>query len=159
MAVYRGPIRRLLHRPSRHSLFAGLLAKPGFNPNDVRAEMAGQVEHGLPGADPECRGSGAVALLVGRELGWVAPVAIDREPAGDSMIALPDRLDGWVKAAWVTAWSLAEDELTVDYVAPQVADPTGGGGGPRLLRITGDPAALADFVARAARVLSKRKRR
>jgi hypothetical protein len=91
---------------------------------------------------------------VGRELGWVAPVATDRGPVGDSTIALPDRLDGWVEAAWVTAWSLSAGELTVNYVSPAGSD-----GGPRILRITGNPAALADFVALSARVLPKAKRR
>lgn len=158
MAVYRGPIRRLLHRPSRHSLFAGLLAKPGFNPRDVRAEVGGWVEHGPAGAEPESRGRGAVALLAGRELGWVAPVAPEAKArqASDSPVTLPDRLDGWVRAGWVTAWSLEADELIVDYAAP------GGGqarGGPMVLRVVSEPAALTAFVARAGQVLRKAKRR
>jgi hypothetical protein len=100
MAVYRGPIRRLFHRSSAHSVFARLLAKPGFNPDDVRAEVTGRVEHGVPGAAPECSGAGALALLVGRELGWVAPTG---PPGGNSVIAVPERLDSWIEAAWVTA--------------------------------------------------------
>jgi hypothetical protein len=154
MAVYRGPVRRWLRGRSRHSQFARLLGKPGFDPDDVRAEVAGRVEHGPAGADPECRGDGAVALLPGRQLGWVAPVAAGRPPGPDSMIALPDRLDGHVEAAWVTAWSLEAGELGIHYVIP----PQDALRGRRVLRVTGDPAALADFVARAAPVLSGRRR-
>jgi hypothetical protein len=74
----------------------------------------------LPGAGgpPECAGAGALALLVGRGLGWVAPTAGNRPPGGYRVIALPERLDGWIEAAWVTAWSLPADELTVHYVRP-----------------------------------------
>jgi hypothetical protein len=134
-------------------VFAGLLGKPGFEPGDVRAEVVGRVEHGPPGTAPRCRGDGALALLASGELGWVAPVAGARQPSGDNAIALPDRLDGLVEAAWVSAWSLAEGELAVEYVAPPRADPVQGGGGPRILRIAGDPAALAGFVERAAHLL------
>jgi hypothetical protein len=153
MAIYRGPIRRMLQRPSPHSRFAGLLAKPGFNPRDVRAEVACHVEHGVPGTEPECAGKGALALLVGRELGWVAPVAADRR-SRDSAIALPDRLDGSIKAGWVTGWTLSAGELTVHYVSPAGPD-----GGRWMLLARGEPAALAGFVARSARVLTEARRR
>ena len=158
MAVYRGPVRGWSRGRSRHSQFARLLAKPGFDPDDVRAEAVGLVEHGPAGADPECRGDGAVALLAGRRLGWVAPVVPFRRPAPDSMIALPDRLDGCVEAGWVTAWTLAGGDLTVEYAVPPGVLPAAGTGGRRVLRVAGDPAALSGFVARAARVLTEGRR-
>jgi hypothetical protein len=122
----------------------------------IGAEVAGLVEHGPVGAEPDCRGRGALAFLPGRELGWVAPVAADRQPS-DRVIALPDRLYGLVRASWVTSWSLAADELIVDYAAPG-RDPAVGGGGSMALRLRSEPAALTEFVARAARVPSQAKR-
>lgn len=135
----------------RSRRFAALLGRPGFNPLNVLCEVEGAVAHGPVGAAPVCRGdSGVLALLVGRELGWVVPPVQGGECAG------------WIQAAWITRWASDADQLTIEYQPPPLHVHHHGWpqveirlSEPRLLRITSDPAELVAFVDRAADVLSK----
>jgi hypothetical protein len=128
------PLRRARQRDGR---FARILARPGFNPHDVLHEVSGSVEHGPAGAAPTCRGEdGVVALLVGRQLAWTLPDPV----AGRS---------GFVAAAQIVAWSSGSGLLVVRHRSPVApADDT-----IHELRIVGEPAQVADFVRRAARIL------
>jgi hypothetical protein len=139
----------------RSRRFAALLGRPGFNPLHVLREIEGAIEHGPVGEDPKCRGdAGVLALLVGRELGWVVPPG----PIGDCA--------GWsIAAAWITRWALDGDQLAIEYHPPPTLVHQRGStpvetrpSEPQVLRITSDPAELVAFVRRAARVLRRSRR-
>jgi hypothetical protein len=134
--------------------FAALLGRPGFNPLNVLREIEGAIEHGPVGSAPACGGDGGVlALLVGRELGWVVPGS-----SGDC--------GRWnIAAAWITRWTLDGEQLVIEYhPPPSLVHPRGSTpvetspSEPQVLRITSDPAGLAAFVHRAARVLRRSRR-
>jgi hypothetical protein len=134
---------------SRHTVFARLLGRSGFDESNVRYEVVGHVRHGPVGATPDCEDDGgAVALFADARLGW----------------AVPGRA-GWIESSWISSWSVVAGALTIDYLPPPAMvhhhDPYDvklSFGAPTRLRLDADGAGVAELIRLASAVLPESDR-
>lgn len=121
----------------RHTRFAQLLDRSGFDEGNIRYEVVGRVRHGPAGATPDCdNDDGAVALFANATLGW----------------AVPGRA-GWIEPSWISSWATAPGALTIDYqprpVVVHYHDPDDlkvHFGSPARLQLCADEAGIAGLI-------------
>jgi hypothetical protein len=134
---------------SRHTAFARLLGRSGFDESNLRYEVVGHVTHGPVGVTPDCEAhGGAVALFANAALGWAVP-----------------RHAGWIELSWISSRSAAPGALIVDYLPPPIVvhyhDPYDlevRSGGPARLQLRAGEAAVAELIWLAGASLPERDR-